>query len=205
MWMLYQSKNGCFMQGNDLTDCLWLGICWLRPTSISQNILLRDLIGWLWSILCVSMVLCLVLDSPEPWLGPVVCTKILSSCSYPPGQWCNCEHGWILGFSFSPSLWLVLFLLPWEEQVQHCHHVSYTNKQYSCSYCWCVVKPFIAALVIYKWRLGAMGAPYNGWVWMCCGLAMAGACAKHRPCYWSQTPSFSRQTSAQSETAPPLH
>ena len=75
------------------------------------------------------------LDSPEPWLGPVVCTKILSSCSYPPGQWCNCEHGWILGFSFSPSLWLVLFLLPWEEQVQHCHHVLYTNKQYFCGYC----------------------------------------------------------------------
>ena len=22
---------------------------------------------------------------------------------------------------------------------------------------------------------------------MCCGLAVAGACAKHRPCYWSQT------------------
>ena len=82
------------------------------------------------SVLCVSTVLCLILDSPEPWLGPVVCTKILSSCSYPSGQWCNCEHGWILGFSFSPSLWPVLFLLPWEEQVQHCHHVSYTNKQY---------------------------------------------------------------------------
>ena len=83
-----------------------------------------------WSILCVSTVLCLILDSPEPWLGPAVCTKILSSCSYPPGQWCNCEHGWILGFSFSPSLWLVLFLLPWEEQVQCCHHVLYANKQY---------------------------------------------------------------------------
>ena len=26
MWKLYQSKNGCFVQGNDLTDCLWLGI-----------------------------------------------------------------------------------------------------------------------------------------------------------------------------------
>ena len=25
MQMPYQSKNGCFMQGNDLSDCLWLG------------------------------------------------------------------------------------------------------------------------------------------------------------------------------------
>ena len=27
------------------------------------------------------------------------------------------------------------------------HIVSYTNKQYFCSYCWCVVKPFIAVLM----------------------------------------------------------
>ena len=26
MWKLYWSKNGCFVQGNDLTDCLQLGI-----------------------------------------------------------------------------------------------------------------------------------------------------------------------------------
>ena len=55
-------------------------------------------------------------------------------------------------------------------------------------YCWCVVKPFIAVLVLYS--SGAVvlwGAPYIGWVRMCMGLAMAGACAKHRPCYWSQT------------------
>ena len=23
---------------------------------------------------------------------------------------------------------------------------------------------------------------------MCCGLTVAGACTKHQPCYWSQTP-----------------
>ena len=45
---------------------------------------------------------------PDPWLSwaliePVVCTKILSSCSYPPGQWCNCEH-WKMAFLFSFSL-----------------------------------------------------------------------------------------------------
>ena len=29
-------------------------------------------------------------------------------------------------------------------------YVSYTNKQYFVGYCWCVVKPFIAVLVLYK-------------------------------------------------------
>ena len=42
-------------------------------------------------------------------------------------------------------------------------------------------------------RLGAMGASYNGWVRMCCSLAMAEACAKHRPCYWFQTYEFKIQ------------
>ena len=31
------------------------------------------------------------------------------------------------------------------------------------------------------------GVPYIGWAQMCMGLTMAGACAKHQPCYWSQT------------------
>ena len=60
-----------------------------------------------------------------------------------------------------------------------------------CGYCWHVVKPFTAVLVTTVVQvvvgLGAMGVPYNGWVWMCCGLTMAGTCAKHWPCYWSQT------------------
>ena len=56
------------------------------------------------------------------------------------------------------------------------------------SYCWRVVKPFIAVLMLYS--SGAVvlwGAPYIGWAQTCMGLAMAGACAKHRSCYWSQT------------------
>ena len=92
--------------------------------------------------------------------------------------------------SFSPSLWPVLFLLlPWEEQVQHCHHVSYTNKQYFVGYCWHVVKPFIAVLMLYssgavvQWVLGAVGAPYNGWAW----CAWASLWLEHAPSYWSQT------------------
>ena len=42
-------------------------------------------------------------------------------------------------------------------------------------YCWRVVKPFIAVLVLYS--SGAVvlwGAPYIGWVRTCMGLAMAG-------------------------------
>ena len=100
------------------------------------------------------------------------------------------EHGLDPWLSFSPSLWPVLFLLlPWEEQVQHCHHVSYTNKQYFVGYCWHVVKPFIAVLMLYS-SSGAVvlwGAPYIRWARTCMGLTMAGACAKHQPCYWSQT------------------
>ena len=81
---------------------------------------------------------------PDPWLSwaliePVVCTKILSSCSYPPGQWCNCEH-WKMAFLFSFSLTGHSLLVPSEEQVQHCHHVSYTNKLYFGVYSWHVGK-----------------------------------------------------------------
>ena len=118
------------------------------------------------SVLCVSMVLCLILDSPEPWLGPVVCMKILSSCSYPPGQWCNCEHREILGFPF-------LLLSDWSYSV-FCHGRSkFSTATMSCiqisntlvGYCWCVVKPFIAVLMLYS-SDGAVvlwGVPYIGW------------------------------------------
>ena len=37
-----------------------------------------------------------------------------------------------LAFLFSFSLTSLILLLPWEEQVQRCHHISYTNKQYCC-------------------------------------------------------------------------
>ena len=87
--------------------------------------------------------LCVHGPLPDPWLSwaliePVVCTKILSSCSYPPGQWCNCEH-WKMAFLFSFSLTGLSLLLPREEQVQRCHHVSYTNNNAMFGYslaCW---------------------------------------------------------------------
>ena len=49
-----------------------------------------------------------------------------------------------------------------------------------------LVKPFIVVLMLYS-STSARGAPYIGWVQTCMGLAVAGACAKHWPCYWSQT------------------
>ena len=71
--------------------------------------------------------LCVHGPLPDPWrswalIEPIVCMKILSSCSYPPGQWCNL---WTLekwAFLFSFSLTGLSLLMPWEEQVQRCHH-----------------------------------------------------------------------------------
>ena len=53
-----------------------------------------------------------------------------------------------------------------------------------------LVKPFIAVLMLYSGQgvcASARGVPYIGWAQTCMGLAVAGACAKRRPCYWSQT------------------
>ena len=109
----------------DLSDCLWLGhtlamthVFNLKYTSLRLN-------GLQICPVCVHGPL------PDPWLSwaliePVVCTKILSSCSYPPGQWCNCEH-WKMAFPFSFSLTSLSLLVLREEQVQCCHHVLYTN------------------------------------------------------------------------------
>ena len=77
--------------------------------------------------LCVSMVLCLILDSPEPWLNQLYARR---SCLAAPtllGNDATCEH-WKMAFLFSFSLTGLSLLMPWEEQVQCCHHVSYTNK-----------------------------------------------------------------------------
>ena len=65
-------------------------------------------------------------------------------------------------------------------------HIQISNT--IVSYCWHVVKPFIAVLMLYSSGVLVLwGVPYIGWVQMCMGLTMAGACAKHQPCYWSQT------------------
>ena len=93
-----------------------------------------------------------------------------------------------LAFLFSFSLTGLSLLLPWEEQVQHCHHVLYTNKQYCVVIAGMLVKPFIAVLMLYSSGVLVLwGEPYIGWAQTCMGLTMAGACTKHRPCYWSQT------------------
>ena len=67
-------------------------------------------------------------------------------------------------------------------------HIQISN---TCVFAVVLVKPFIAVLVLYRnGVLVLWGVPYIGWVWMCMGLTMAGACAKHWPCYWSQTNGF---------------
>ena len=68
--------------------------------------------------------------------------------------------------------WVPMVKHFWAEVVEP---VSYTNKQYFVSYCWHVVKPFIAVLMLYKSRCSsAMGSalywvstdvhgPHYGW------------------------------------------
>ena len=88
--------------------------------------------------LCVSTVLCLILDSPEPWLNQLYAQR---SCLAAPtllGNDATCEH-WKMAFLFSFSLTGLSLLMPQEEQVQRCHHVSYTNNNAILGYslaCW---------------------------------------------------------------------
>ena len=91
-----------------------------------------------------------------------------------------------LAFLFSFSLTSLFF---------YCHGRSkFSAATMSCiqisntlvGYCWCVVKPFIAVLMLYSSGVLVLwGVPYIGWAQTCMGLTMAGACAKHQPCYWS--------------------
>ena len=77
-------------------------------------------------------------------------------------------------------------IFPTPQEKKSLSHIQISNTL--VGYCWCVVKPFIAVLMLYSSGVLVLwGAPYIGWVQMCMGLAMAGACTKHQPCYWSQT------------------
>ena len=65
-------------------------------------------------------------------------------------------------------------------------HIQISNTL--VGYCWHMVKPFIAVLMLYSsGGVVLWGVPYIGWAWMCMGLTVAGVCTKHQPCYWSQT------------------
>ena len=99
--------------------------------------------------LCVSTVLCLILDSPEPWLNQLYARR---SCLAAPtllGNDATLNTGkWL---SFSPSLWLVL--------VFYCcgrskfSAATMSRIQIIMLYlfiAWCDGKPFIAVLVLYK-------------------------------------------------------
>ena len=180
----------------------WLNMQGIWPNwlpTVGHTLAMTHVYNLKYTSLRLGMVfLCVHSPLPDPWLSwaliePVVCTKILSSCSYPPGQWCNCEH-WKMAFLFSFSLTGLSLLMPQEEQVQRCHHVSYTNKS--------------NAILVIAWRVGKAvyccagavqsvvqvlcmcgGAPYILQAWTCMGLAGALGMHQARPCYWSQTAS----------------
>ena len=149
VWVLYQSKNGCFVQGNDLTDCLWLGIPELRPTSIIQNILLWELIAWLdpssvcpWSFAWSLTLLSLDLDQLYAQRSYLAAPTLL-------GNDATVNMGGSLAFPF---------LLLSDQSYSFCcerskfstatmSHIQVSNTL--VGYCWHVVKPFIAVLMLY--------------------------------------------------------
>ena len=104
------SKYDCSLPlGGNLTNCLWLDISWLRPTSRMQKILpeiINGLVSWM------STVLCLIPDSLSlRAMGePVFCMKILL-VSVPTlfllGQWFRHEHSMDSRLFLSLSLWPV--------------------------------------------------------------------------------------------------
>ena len=97
-----------------------------------------------------------------------------------------------MAFLFSFSLTGLSLLLPREEQVQRCHHVSYTNKSNAILFiAWRVGKAVYccagAVQVVVQVLCMCGGAPYILQAWTCMGLAGALGMCQARPCYWSQT------------------
>ena len=88
---------------------------------------------WLTNLSCVCpwssawslTLLSLDLDQLYAWRSYLAAPTLL-------GNDATVNTGRSLAFLFSFSLTSLILLLPQEEQVQCCHHVSYTNKQYSC-------------------------------------------------------------------------
>ena len=140
------------------------------------------------SILCVSTVLCLILTLLSLDLDQLCAQRSYLAAPTLLGNDATVNTGRSLAFLFSFSDRSYSFFCRGRSKftaATMCHiQISSTL----VGYCWHVVKPFIAVLVLYSSSAVVLwGAPYIGWAWTCMGLAMAGACAKHRPCYWSQT------------------
>ena len=93
--------------GQNLTDCLVLGINWLRPNIIMQNILpeIIGLVSWM------STVLCRIPDSFsslgfEPSMNWLYAWRSwVDSFSYPSGHWISYEHSWVT-LAVEPLLFL---------------------------------------------------------------------------------------------------
>ena len=97
------SKNGWICRGFDLTDCLTVGHTLAMTHVYNSKYTSLRLLMVCKSVLYVSMVLCLILDSPEPWLNQLYAWR---SCLAAPtllGNDATCEH-WKMAFLFSFSL-----------------------------------------------------------------------------------------------------
>ena len=206
MWLTFAlMSSGCVM-GLPVPGS-WL----LRPTTCTEMIFIATLVTFLaphraffrW-VRRSTFTACLTLATLGPlalWPWPFLCLKVLISsmvvaiATPPLDRWLKslmvascylvCSSSLLnVTVSFCAVCVLTHFL------TSKCFCLIYKWAILCCSYCWHMVKPFIAVLMLYmevQWVLGAMGAPYNGWAWMWCSVAMAGACTKHQPCYWSKT------------------
>ena len=104
MQMPYQSKKWLFYAGEWPISLPTVGHKLAKTHIYNSKHTPWELIGWWWSVpVCPwssawsLTLLSLDLDQLYTW-------RSWSSCSYPPGQWCNYEHGgdpWLFLFSFS--------------------------------------------------------------------------------------------------------
>ena len=121
MFVPYSSNYDWFVQGNDLTDCLWLDITSYDPCLELKTYSLRT--KWFGSLCPQSSAWCLILLSLN--VNQYSARRSWYSWSYPWGNDSIVNIDGYLGCSSSLSLWPVLiFFLMWEEQVQSCHHMS---------------------------------------------------------------------------------
>ena len=156
-----------------------------------------ELIGWWWSIpVCPwssawSLAL-LSLDSDQLYTQRSWVWLLLPSWAMM--QLWTWMDTWLPLFSFSLSGLIPVAMGRAGSALPPCLGYKYKLRT-------CMVKP-VYLLLCWSYTsegLGAMWVPYNGWVRTCCSLTMAGACAKYRPCYWSQT-NISKETIVNTNT-----
>ena len=107
--MTFVSKYGCFVtfvsRGKNLSNCLVLGISWLRPTSNNTKHTPWDpgLVSWVSKILCLipDLSSSLGLSHVRTWC---MHKNPFHSCSYPSGHWSAMNTPWFILAVQSSSL-----------------------------------------------------------------------------------------------------